>query len=180
MHKILGDSLLTSPLTWAVPILLVGSIIVTATVSRRGRDTISSEGSAFANFLWLFIGGGLVLAAVLVFLSVIIGVFPGMRKVRTAIRSAVKFACAPAEYRLRRSHHYTPLPQHHIWFIFAGLWLGFAELLFGIAYCCTLVGIQFGLTHFKFARFLLFPCAHRLMTIQEYDEHMSVIIHEGR
>ena len=44
-----------------------------------------------------------------------------------------------------------------IWFIFAGLWLAIGHVLSGIACCCTLIGIPFGIQHFKLARISLAP-----------------------
>ena len=44
-----------------------------------------------------------------------------------------------------------------IWFVFGGLWLGFAWLIVGCAFCCTIIGIPFGIASFRIARFAFFP-----------------------
>lgn len=38
-----------------------------------------------------------------------------------------------------------------IWFLFAGLWLAIANVLTGVAWCITIIGIPFGIQCFKLA-----------------------------
>jgi uncharacterized membrane protein YccF (DUF307 family) len=38
-----------------------------------------------------------------------------------------------------------------LWMIFAGIWLTVGHALAGLAYCLTIIGIPFGLAHFKLA-----------------------------
>ena len=49
-----------------------------------------------------------------------------------------------------------------IWFIFAGLWIALAELLLGLFFCITIIGIPFGLQHFKLMRLALYPFGYDL------------------
>ena len=44
-----------------------------------------------------------------------------------------------------------------IWFVFAGAWLALAHIIWGIANCITIIGIPFGIQHFKLAGVALFP-----------------------
>lgn len=44
-----------------------------------------------------------------------------------------------------------------LWFIFAGVWLAIAHALFGLALCLTIIGIPFGIQHFKLAGIALAP-----------------------
>ena len=44
-----------------------------------------------------------------------------------------------------------------IWFVFGGLWLGLAWLIVACAFCCTIIGIPFGIASFRIARFAFFP-----------------------
>lgn len=50
-----------------------------------------------------------------------------------------------------------------LWFVFAGLWLWIAHVLAGIGYCLTIIGIPFGLAHFKLAQVCLAPLGKRSM-----------------
>ena len=49
-----------------------------------------------------------------------------------------------------------------IWIIFAGIWIALAELLFGLFFCITIIGIPFGLQHFKLMRLAFYPFGYDL------------------
>lgn len=44
-----------------------------------------------------------------------------------------------------------------IWFFIGGIWIFFTHLIFGLLLCITIVGIPFGLQHFKLATLALTP-----------------------
>jgi uncharacterized membrane protein YccF (DUF307 family) len=44
-----------------------------------------------------------------------------------------------------------------VWFLFAGLWLAIAHLVIALFYCLTIIGIPFGVQHFKLAGLALLP-----------------------
>jgi len=44
-----------------------------------------------------------------------------------------------------------------VWFLFAGLWLAIAHLTLALFYCITIIGIPFGIQHFKLAGLALLP-----------------------
>ena len=44
-----------------------------------------------------------------------------------------------------------------LWFLFAGLWLGLSWLISGLIFCCTLIGIPYGIASFRIAQFAFFP-----------------------
>ena len=50
-----------------------------------------------------------------------------------------------------------------IWIIFAGIWIAIAELVFGLLLCITIIGIPFGLQHFKLMRLALYPFGYDLV-----------------
>ena len=49
-----------------------------------------------------------------------------------------------------------------IWIIFAGLWIAIIEAFFGILLCITIIGIPFGLQHFKLMRLAIYPFGYDL------------------
>jgi len=51
-----------------------------------------------------------------------------------------------------------------IWFICAGFWLALGHVVWGIANCITLIGIPFGIQHFKLAGLALFPVGKAIVT----------------
>lgn len=44
-----------------------------------------------------------------------------------------------------------------LWFIFCGWWLSALHVLWGVLFCITLIGIPFGLQHFKLAKISFAP-----------------------
>lgn len=51
-----------------------------------------------------------------------------------------------------------------LWFIFAGVWLFMAHAAVGIALCLTIIGIPFGIAHFRLAMVSLAPLGKRTLT----------------
>ena len=49
-----------------------------------------------------------------------------------------------------------------IWFIFGGWYTGLSWLLMGVLWCCTIVGIPFGLQHLKMAKLAFMPFGARV------------------
>jgi len=49
-----------------------------------------------------------------------------------------------------------------IWMIFAGIWIALIDLFFGILLCITIIGIPFGLQHFKLMRLAIYPFGYDL------------------
>ena len=44
-----------------------------------------------------------------------------------------------------------------VWLIVSGFWLAVEHLIFGAVLCITIIGIPFGLQHFKLAKLALMP-----------------------
>lgn len=49
-----------------------------------------------------------------------------------------------------------------IWWILGGLVIAVTHLVWGLIFCITVIGIPFGLQHFKLARLALFPFGNRI------------------
>ena len=180
MREIIMETVIPSPLFWLGVVWLVGAVVISAVAFSHGKDETPGGGSAIANVMWLFLGGGLPVACLLFILGGVLWPFPFFRDTSRRLRGAVHYACAPAEFFLRRSRHYTPLSAHWVWLFLFGFWLACAEFAIGVAYCCLLVGIPFGKKHLILARFMLFPCAHGVMTLAEYEDYIAERLHEGR
>lgn len=50
-----------------------------------------------------------------------------------------------------------------LWFAFGGIWLGLAWLLIGLLWCCTIIGIPFGIASFRIAGFSFCPFGKKLI-----------------
>ena len=51
-----------------------------------------------------------------------------------------------------------------IWIVCAGIWLCFGHLISGIVCCCTIIGIPFGIQHFKIAGACFAPIGKAVVT----------------
>jgi uncharacterized membrane protein YccF (DUF307 family) len=49
-----------------------------------------------------------------------------------------------------------------IWIIVAGIWLWIGHVMAGIGLCCTIIGIPFGLAHFRLAAVSFAPLGKRV------------------
>jgi uncharacterized membrane protein YccF (DUF307 family) len=50
-----------------------------------------------------------------------------------------------------------------IWLVFAGLWIALMHLIFGILLCITIIGIPFGIQHFKLMQLSISPFGYDLI-----------------
>jgi uncharacterized membrane protein YccF (DUF307 family) len=53
-----------------------------------------------------------------------------------------------------------------LWVLFAGLWLFISHAVAGVACCLTLIGIPFGLAHFKLAMVCFAPLGKRSIAVK--------------
>ena len=44
-----------------------------------------------------------------------------------------------------------------LWFVLGGAWLGLSWVCAGSLFCCTIIGIPYGVASFRIARFAFFP-----------------------
>jgi uncharacterized membrane protein YccF (DUF307 family) len=118
------------------------------------------------NILWLIFGGfelalGWFLASLIMFVS-IVGIPFGRAAFNIGIYTLLPFGNeAISRYELTGEEDIGTGPLgfvgNVIWFIFAGLWLAIAHLLVGVACFVTIIGIPFGIVHFKLLRISLAP-----------------------
>ncbi|MBQ2374674.1 MAG: YccF domain-containing protein [Alistipes sp.] len=50
-----------------------------------------------------------------------------------------------------------------IWIVFGGIEVAFAHLVTGVIFCITIIGIPFGLQHFKLMTLALVPFGHEIV-----------------
>lgn len=50
------------------------------------------------------------------------------------------------------------------WFLIAGIWIALLNMLFGILLCATIIGIPFGLQHFKLAMLAMHPFGREIIS----------------
>ena len=121
------------------------------------------------NLLWFIFGGGFVawLAWLLtgLLLAVTVVGFPfAVAAWRIAGFAAFPFGKDLVDNRIVGS---TRIPgtglANLLWILFAGIWLTIGHALAGLSYCLTIIGIPFGLAHFKLASISFAPLGKRVM-----------------
>ncbi|MCQ2203549.1 MAG: YccF domain-containing protein [Bacteroidales bacterium] len=111
------------------------------------------------NILWLVFGG----------LQAAIGYFTGSLSLAITI-VGIPFALQtfkigllclwPFGSSVRKTsstHGCIRIPMNILWFIFGGLWACLTHVFFGLLLCVTIIGIPFGMQHFKMAGLSLTP-----------------------
>lgn len=113
----------------------------------------------FMNILWLLFGGILtfveyLIASVLMMVT-IIGIPFGVQTLKMATLALYPFgkkvqSCPEADGCLN-------LLMNILWIFLGGIWISLSHLVFGIILCITIIGIPFGIQHFKLAGLALTP-----------------------
>lgn len=111
------------------------------------------------NLIW-FIFGGLLLAieyfiAALVFCITIVGIPFGLQLFKMA--SLALWPFGREVYNKETSSGCLNTIMNIFWILTFGIVLAIEHLLLGIIFCVTIVGIPFGMQHFKLAAIALIP-----------------------
>lgn len=111
------------------------------------------------NLLWLLFGGILTaveyLVASLLLMLTIVGIPFGMQTLKMT-----SLALWPFGKEVRsgsRSDGCLYVLMNVLWILLGGIWICLSHLLFGAFLCITIIGIPFGLQHFKLAAVALMP-----------------------
>jgi uncharacterized membrane protein YccF (DUF307 family) len=127
------------------------------------------------NLLWLIFGGfflglGWLLASLIMFVS-IIGIPWGRAAFNIALFTFFPFgheAISREELSGEEDIGTGPfgLLGNIIWFLFAGLWLAIGHLTIGVACFVSIIGIPFGIAHFKLVGISLAPIGKTIVTTE--------------
>ena len=111
------------------------------------------------NLLWLVFGGIFTaieyLVASLLMMITIIGIPFGMQTLKMA-----SLALWPFGKTVRSGEHSGGclyILMNVLWIFLGGIWICLSHLAFGVVLCITIIGIPFGLQHFKLAGLALTP-----------------------
>lgn len=111
------------------------------------------------NLLWLLLGGIVtaleyLISSVLMMIT-IVGIPFGMQTMKMASLALWPFG---KEVRSgERSSGCLYVLMNILWILLGGIWICLSHLLFGAVLCITIIGIPFGLQHFKLAALALSP-----------------------
>jgi uncharacterized membrane protein YccF (DUF307 family) len=131
---------------------------------------------SIGNFLWFFIGGGLISAliwwtvGILAFISIV-----GIPWARACMLMG-SFACFPfgkdvIDRKTLTNHSDIGTSVlgdigNIIWFLLAGVWIAIAHIAAAIASFLTIIGIPFGIQHLKLAGLALSPIGKEVAAIE--------------
>lgn len=108
------------------------------------------------NIIWFLFGGlfaGLCWCLVGIFWCItIIGIPLGMQCFKFAVLSLFPFG-KDIEY----GGGVGSLLMNVLWWLLGGLELALVHVVFGLILCCTIIGIPFGMQHFKLAKLAILP-----------------------
>ena len=115
--------------------------------------------SFLGNIIWVVFGGFLIFVQYIIsgFLLciTIIGIPFGIQIFKLAILSLWPFG--KEVENIPDASGCLSVVMNVIWFLYAGLWIALHHLLWALIFCITIVGIPFGVQHFKLAGLALFP-----------------------
>ena len=114
------------------------------------------------NVLWIIFGGlfsaiGWFLAGIVCYISII-----GSPVVKQCVKFAKMVLCPFGKVIDYGNIGSGSVIVNVIWVLFGGLELARASVVMGITCCVTIVGIPFGIQHFKFAMLALTPFGARI------------------
>ncbi len=142
------------------------------------------------NLLWFILGGGILAWLLWVFFGLllaitIVGLPFAMAAFRISGFAAFPFGRELVDARLLGEERIlgTGL-ANFLWVVLAGFWLAISHALSGISYCLTIIGIPFGLAHFKLAAVSFAPLGKRPVTtelaMQARNQAASIDLQERR
>lgn len=111
------------------------------------------------NFIWFVFGGFLIafeyLFSSLLLMITIVGIPFGVQTLKLAVAAVFPFGVEVVPNS--SSGGCLSVLMNILWILFGGIGIALSHLGLGILFCITIIGIPFGLQHFKLAGLALFP-----------------------
>lgn len=103
------------------------------------------------NLIWVVFGGFFIfleyLIGGLILCLTIVGIPFGLQLFKIAVASLFPFGSVVTQKPESTGCLYTLM--NILWIVFGGIWVALTHLVFGLLFCITIIGIPFGLQHFK-------------------------------
>jgi len=111
------------------------------------------------NILWLIFGGWAIaleyfLASVAMMIT-IVGIPFGLQSIKLGVLALWPFGSRVVT--VEDTSGCLNLVMNILWIIIGGIWIALTHIALGVLLCITIIGIPFGLQHFKFIKLALFP-----------------------
>ena len=121
------------------------------------------------NILWFVFGGGIVAALSwlltgLVLAITVVGIPFAVAAFRIAGFAAFPFGRELVDARAVGEERILGTGLSNLlWIVLAGIWLAIGHVFWGLVCCLTIIGIPFGLAHFKLASVSFAPLGKRVV-----------------
>lgn len=116
------------------------------------------------NIIWLIFGG--IFVAMEYFISsialciTIVGIPFGLQTIKMGILTLWPFGSEIVHKE--NAHGCLNTFMNLLWLLFGGIWIFLSHIGFGLLFCITIIGIPFGMQHFKLAGLALTPFGHEI------------------
>ncbi len=111
------------------------------------------------NLLWLLFGGLAIaieyVTAGLAMCLTIVGIPWGIQAIKLGVFALWPFGSEAVA--TKGSEGCLPTAMNIIWFFIGGVWIALTHLFFGVILCITIIGIPWGMQHFKMAGLAIWP-----------------------
>ena len=119
------------------------------------------------NLIWLIFGGLIVaieyFIGSIILMITIVGIPFGIQTLKMAALALWPFG---RETRVNdRASGCLYILMNVIWLLTGGLWIAATHALFGVLLCITIIGIPFGLQHFKLTAIALSPFGRDIVNV---------------
>ncbi len=116
------------------------------------------------NIIWFLCGGMLIaleyfLASAVLFVT-IIGIPFGLQTIKLGILALWPFGSEVVHQE--KAHGCLSVLMNVLWFFVGGVWIFLSHVFWGFLLCITIIGIPFGLQHFKLSVLALTPFGHEV------------------
>jgi len=123
--------------------------------------------SLLGNLIWLIFGGIIIaieyLIGSIILMITIVGIPFGIQTLKMAALAIWPFG---RDTRVHdRASGCLYILMNIIWLLTGGLWIALTHAIFGLILCITIIGIPFGLQHFKLTAIALSPFGRDIVNV---------------
>jgi uncharacterized membrane protein YccF (DUF307 family) len=126
--------------------------------------------SLLMNIVWIVLGGFFVflgyLCGGIALCFTVIGIPWGFQCFKLAIFALFPFGSDTRPVPYQETNETLNLLANIIWLVFGGIWVVLNHLFWGLFLCATIIGIPFGLQHFKMMRLGFTPFGREIFDIE--------------
>lgn len=123
--------------------------------------------NVFGNIIWIIFGGFAIaieyFVAGIAMCLTIIGIPFGLQVFKLGALSLLPFGHRSVTVEENRGCF--ALLMNIIWFLVGGFWIALTHFALGVLFCITIIGIPFGLQHFKLMTVALSPFGRDIVVI---------------